>query len=181
MDMTRIRLASRGIGVLAALAATMWVAGAQAQEAGTKIGVVNFSRLIEQAPQAQAIMQELQAEFAARERSIMAQQRALQEKVETLQRDGQVMGADERLNLERTIRDEQRNLQRAEEVFVEDLNIRRNEETNRLQRTLLEEIQNYAVSGNFDLIVADALFYSDAVDITGPILQALQARQQGSR
>lgn len=175
--MSRTQSAVRIVIRIAALGAALAAFAAHAQS-DIRIGVVNFSRLIDQAPQAQAIMAELQEEFAARERDIMAQRRSLQQKQETLQRDGPVMGADERAGLERSIRDETRDLQRAENVFVEDLNIRRNEETNRLNRALLEEIQRYAMSEGYDLIVADAVYHSDAIDITAPVLQALQARQE---
>jgi outer membrane protein len=84
------------------------------------------------------------------------------------------MGEAERLDLERQIRDGQRELQRNENEYVEDLNIRRNEEVGKLQREVLQQVQAYASTEKYDLIVADAIYFSPAVDITAAVLAALQ-------
>lgn len=174
-------MAVRTLAVMT-LAAAMLVGGVtHAQRADIKIGVVNVSRLAEQAPQYEEIMRRLEEEFADRRRNIEQQRRALAEKQETLQRDGPVMGQEERLSLERTIRDEQRDLQRAENVFVEDVNIRQNEEFNNLQRIVFQEIQAYAQSENFDLVVTNAVYASDSVDITAEVLENLQRTHERSR
>jgi outer membrane protein len=150
------------------------VGAAHAQESGMRIGVVNVPRLLEQAPQAQAAMGALQQEFAPRQRDIVAMQRAMQEKQQTYERDGPVMGEVERLNLEREIRDDQRNLEREQNDYLEDLNIRRNEELSKLQRSLLQQVQAYARDVGYDLVVADVLYYSSAIDITDDVLQGLE-------
>lgn len=142
-----------------------------------KIGVVNVVRLLEEAPQSQQVNQALQDEFAPRQRDLVAREQELRKKQETFNRDAQVMGEDERLRLEREIRDGQRDLQRAQNEFLEDANIRRNEEVGKLQRTLLQQVQQYARTESYDLIVADALYFSDGIDITSQVLDAL--RRQG--
>jgi len=147
---------------------------AHAQTNGLRIGVVNVPRLLEQAPQAQSAMAKLQEEFAPRQRQIVALQRSLQEKQQTYDRDGPVMGEAERLNLEREIRDDQRDLEREQADYLEDLNIRRNEELGRLQRSLLQQVQLHARSAGYDLVVADVLYYSAAIDITEDVLRGLQ-------
>ena len=147
---------------------------AQAQSDGLRIGVVNVPRLLEQSPQAQAAMSALQEEFAPRQREIVAIQRSLQQKQQTYDRDGQVMGEQERLNLERDIRDEQRDLEREQNDYLEDLNIRRNEELGKLQRSLLQQVQAYARDAGYDLVVADVLYFSSAIDITDDVLQGLE-------
>ena len=147
---------------------------AQAQGDGMRIGVVNVARLLEQAPQAQAAMSALQEEFAPRQRDIVAIQRSLQEKQQTYDRDGQVMGETERLNLERDIRDDQRDLEREQNDYLEDLNIRRNEELGKLQRSLLQQVQIFARDAGYDLVVADVLYYSTAIDITDDVLRGLE-------
>lgn len=141
-----------------------------------KIGVVNVARLLDQAPQAKAAMEALQDEFAPRQREIVAAQQSLQEKQERVTRDGQVMGEDERNNIQREIREDQRDLQRRQNEYVEDLNLRRNEELGKLQRSLLQEVQAFAQTAGYDLVVADVLFASSAVDITGEVLKGLEQR-----
>jgi len=176
MQMTS--LMSARIGFL--LGAVLVAVSVNAQtEAGLKIGVVNVTRLLEQAPQAQAAMGALQEEFAPRQREVAALQRALQERQATYERDGAVMGEAERVSLERAIRDEQRDLTREQNEYIEDLNIRRNEELSKLQRSLLQEVQAHARSAGYDLVVADVLYYSSAVDITDEVLRGLEASFAG--
>jgi outer membrane protein len=160
------------IGLL--VGAVLLVGTAHAQSSAMRIGVVNVARLLEQAPQAQAAMSALQTEFAPRQRDIVAIQRALQEKQQTYDRDGQVMGEAERLSLEREIRDGQRDLEREQNDYLEDLNLRRNEELGKLQRSLLQQVQTHARNAGYDLVVADVLYYSSAIDITDEVLRGLE-------
>jgi outer membrane protein len=152
----------------------MVAVGASAQIEGLKVGVVSVNRLLEQAPQFRFAMQALQEEFAPRQRDLVALQRTLQEKSDTYERDGVIMAEAERLNLEREIRDGQRDFAREQGDLNEDANIRQNEELSSLQRSLLQEVQNFARSAGYDLVVADALYFSTAIDITDDVLEALE-------
>jgi len=160
---------------LLALAATSLPAGAA--QAQAKIGVVNISRLLQEAPQAQAASAALENEFAARRRDLENQQKDLKAREDKLAKDGAVMAEAERRNAEKTLRDGQRELARKQNEFLEDLNVRRNEALGQLQRSVLQEVQAYAKSAGLDVVVADALYASPSVDITGQVLSALQARK----
>lgn len=141
-----------------------------------KIGVVNLAALIEQSPQAEAVNKKLQDEFGPRQRELAAMQQSLRTKQETFQRDAQVMGEQERLNLEREIRDGERELQRTQNEFLEDLNLRRNEELGALNRELIQKAQEYARAEDYDVLLADQslVFYSTAVDVTDEVLALLK-------
>ncbi len=165
-------LATARAGVL--VGALLVAASAGAQVEGLKVGVVSVNRLLEQAPQFRAAMEALQEEFAPRQRELVAMQRALQEKSETYQRDGAVMGEAERLNLEREIRESERDFAREQGNLNEDASIRQNEELSKLQRSLLQEVQNFARAAGYDLVVADVLYSSSAIDITDAVLQTLE-------
>lgn len=162
------RLATTGC-VLALLAST----GAHAQD--LKIGFVNMQQVIEQAPQSQAVMTALREEFSPRQRELVQMQTDLQEKREVYQRDSEVMGEQERLALEREITQEARDLQRADQELREDFNIRQNEELSTLQRQLLQRVQAFADREGFDVLLADALFVSDAVDVTADVVAAIKS------
>jgi outer membrane protein len=165
----------RSLLVLAATVTAIAAPAASAQAQGNlKIGVINVARLLEGAPQSKAVNDKLQAEFGSRQSEILALRQKLQTQQETLQRDSAVMGEEERGNLERQIRDGQRDLQRTENEYLEDLNVRRNEEVGKLQSDVLRRVQAYASAQKYDLVVADAIYFSSAIDITAPVLQALQ-------
>ncbi|WP_428101746.1 OmpH family outer membrane protein [Candidatus Rariloculus sp.] len=172
--MMRIQGKWRVLSRVALLAVAFAAVNAVAQES-LKVGVVNVGILLEQAPQTQEAMTALEAEFAPRQRDLVAMQTSLQEKNETYQRDASVMGEEERVSLERQIRDEQRDLQRENTELNEDFNLRRNEELGNLQRLLLQEVQAYARDADYDLVVADVLYYSTGVDITADVLATIQA------
>ena len=85
------------------------------------------------------------------------------------------MGEAERANLEREIRDGQRDLQRADNELQEDFNIRRNEEITNLNRAVVQQVQAYAREKGFDLVIYEAVYASEAIDITADVLTALKA------
>jgi outer membrane protein len=153
------------------------VAGAMAQTQ-PKIGFVNVSRLLAEAPQAQAASAALETEFASRRRDLENQQKDLKAREEKLQKDGAVMAENERRNAEKALRDGQRELARKQNEFLEDLNVRRNEALGQLQRAVVQEVQAYAKTAGFDMVVADVLYASPTLDITTQVLTALQSRNK---
>jgi outer membrane protein len=163
---------------MAAVLGCAAVTGTANAQANLKIGVINVGRLLEQAPQSKVVTDKLQKEFEPRQQGILAMRQKLQTQQETFTRDQAVMGEDERLSLERQVREGQRDLQRTENEYLEDLNARRNEELGKLQREVLQRVQAYAATQKFDLVVADAIYFSSAVDITAAVITALN--QPGS-
>jgi outer membrane protein len=153
----------------------MLAAGAASAQGNLKIGVINVGKLLENAPQSKVVQDKLQKEFEPRQQSILAKRQKLQAQQDAFQKDSAVMGEEERLNLERQIRDAQRDLQREENEYMEDVNARRNEEVGKLQREVLQRVQAYASAQKYDLVLADAIYVSGAVDITQQVITALQA------
>ena len=146
-----------------------------------RIGVVNIQALMEQAPQTKAAMDELQEEFAPRQREFVAKQKEFEDLQAKAQKDFAVMGETERNNAEKNLRDLQREVTRLQNEFREDLNLRQNEELGQLQRSLLQQVQAYAKKEGYDLIVGDGVLYaSAAVNITTNVLQAIEANFQAA-
>ena len=165
--------------IAAAFGCAVLGSGAASAQGNLKIGVINVARLVEQSPQSKDGTQPHHKEFEPRQQTIVAARQKLQQQQETFQRDQAVMGEEERVNLERTIREGQRDLQRTENEYLEDLNARRNEELGKLQREVLQRVQAYASAQKYDLVVADALYFSNAVDITAAVIAALQQPAAG--
>ena len=161
--------------VMAQLALMMVSAPVFAQE--LKIGFVNIGRLINESPQAGEAMESLEEEFAPRQREIIALQNDFKEKQAQMERDREVMGADERQNLDRELRKEERDLTRSQQEFTEDINLRRNESLGKLQRELLRQVQVFAGQENYDLVLSSdgVLFASPIIDVTEKVLAGLKA------
>lgn len=140
-----------------------------------KVGYVNASQLLEKAPQADAARNNLEKEFAPRDKRLVAEQKELRQMEEKLNRDGAVMSDTERQKMERDIVSRKRDLKRARANFREDLNIRRNEELAKLQKLIVDTIRALAKEGEYDLVLTDAVLYaSDKVDITSVVLERLK-------
>ena len=174
MDILKRRLALLFAAVLIATGFSMT---ANAQQ--MRVGFVNVAILMDRAPQAKVAMEQLEAEFAPRQREVVAKQKELTDLAERIQRDAPVMGETERKNAENDYRNMQRDVKRLQEEFAEDLNLRRNEELGNLQRVLLQEVQNYAQTAGYDLVVGEGvLFASSAVNITENVIRAMEANFQ---
>lgn len=160
----------------------LMVPGLAAAQAATsiKIAVVNFARLIQESPQAKVTLKALEDEFQPRQRELVAKQTELKERQAKLQKDGQVMGAEERRNAESKYRDDERDLGRKQNEFLEDFNVRRNEELSKLQRELLKEVQAFATQKGYDLVVGEGVLYATPnVDVTAQVLQAIESGSKG--
>ena len=142
-----------------------------------KIGVVNFQKLLEEAPQTKTAMQALENEFAPRRRELLTMQNDLKARDEKLQKEGAVMAEADRAKAEKTLRDQQREFSRKAGEFQDDASTRRNEEIGKVQRYLVTEIQAYANAQGFDLVLGDGVFFAKGpLDVTANVLAVLATK-----
>jgi outer membrane protein len=166
---------NRSIALLALCFCGLLAAGQAGAE--TKIGYVNFQKLLEEAPQTKSAMQSLENEFGPRRRELMTMQTDLKAKEDKLQKEGAVMSEADRTNAEKTFRDQQREFSRKAGEFQDDASTRKNEELGKVQRYLFGEIQTYANAQGFDLVLGDGvLFAKQPLDITAAVLTVLQSK-----
>jgi len=153
------------------------VLAASQASAEVKMGVVNFQKLLEEAPQTKTAMQALENEFAPRRRELLTLQNDLKAKDEKLQKEGAVMAEADRSKEEKNLRDQQREFQRKAGEFQDDASTRRNEEIGKVQRYLVGEIQTYAAANGFDLVLGEGVFFAKpSFDITSNILAVLATK-----
>jgi outer membrane protein len=145
--------------------------------AQTKIGVVDYNRLLAEAPQAKSAASTLETEFGPRQKQLEAQRKELEAKMQKFERDQATMAEAERTKQQRELRDQQLNFERRAKEFQEDGQLRQNEELQRVQRMIIQEVQNYAKAQGYDLVIAQGvIFRSDSIDITPAVLQTLEKR-----
>jgi outer membrane protein len=149
----------------------------QQASAEIKMGVVNFQKLLEEAPQTKTAMQALETEFAPRRRELLTMQNDLKARDEKLQKEGAVMSEADRAKAEKTLRDQQREFSRKAGEFQDDASTRRNEEIGKVQRYLVSEIQAYANAQGFDLVLGDGVFFAKGpLDVTANVLAVLATK-----
>lgn len=165
-DVKKIKGILGGLLLLGAISAPAY--------AETTVGVVNFLRMMEEAPQAKAAQSKIESEFAPREQELVALQKAVRKLEEKLAKDGAVMSEDQSNKLEREILSKARELKRSREEFRDDLNIRKNEVTEKLQRQMLEATRSLAREKDFDIILGQGVVYAnESADITNMVLERL--------
>ena len=146
-----------------------------------KIGVVNFEKLLEEAPQTKAAMQALDNEFGSRRRELMTLQNDLKAKDDKMQKEGAVMSESDRANAEKTLRDQQREFQRKAGEFQDDASTRNNEEIGKVQRYLVQEIQDLRECAGVRSRTGQGVFFAKpALDITANVLAVLNTKPSGA-
>jgi outer membrane protein len=138
-----------------------------------KIGYVNAVKVIEEAPQGEAALKKLEAEFAPRDKQIVEMQNKLKLLEQELEKNALVLKDADHRSREFEIVSLKRDLRRATQEFREDYNLRRNEELAALQKIVQKTIADIAKQENFDLILESAVYASNRADITEKILKRL--------
>jgi len=139
-----------------------------------KVGYVNAVKVIEEAPQGEAALKQLEAEFAPRDRELVATQTRIKRLQEDLEKNALVLKDADRRGKEREILTLKRELKRATQEFREDYNLRRNEELASLQKLVYKAIVEIARQEKFDLILHEGTVYaSERIDITEKVLKKL--------
>jgi outer membrane protein len=144
-----------------------------------KIGFVNTSRVLKEAPQARKVEERLKAEFEPREAQLK------EKRQEIIGIEGQLKSIDKSINattrrkLEREIRLKVSQLKFLEQEFREDQNLRRNEEIRELQQVIAGVLAQLGDSGKYDLILTEGVSYvSDQIDITAKIIEMLKLQSE---
>lgn len=138
-----------------------------------KIGYVNAVKVIEEAPQGEAALKKLEAEFAPRDKQIVEMQNKLKQLEQDLEKNALVLKDAEHRSKEFEIVSLKRDLRRATQEFREDYNLRRNEELAALQKIVQKTIAEIAKQENYDLVLESAVYAGPKTDITDKILKRL--------
>jgi outer membrane protein len=157
----------------AALASSAALTAATAQE--LKLGYVNAERILRESAPAKAASQRLEAEFSKRDKELQDLGTKLKASAERFEKDAPVLGEAERARRQRELSELDRDLQRRQREFREDLNQRQNEERLGLLERAQRIVRQIAEQDKFDLIVTDAAYVSQRIDITEKVLRALNA------
>lgn len=145
-------------------------------QAETKIGSVNISLLMQEAPQAKVATDRLKESFVERERAILAEREEIRRLEENYTNASNELSRAESDALELKIREQSRELKRLQDIFTEDFSLARNEALKSIQEDVYKAIVEVAEKENYDLIVSESvLFASKRVDMTALVLERLQA------
>ena len=149
------------------------VSGPSAAQSASKIGFVDPVRLIEQAPQGVTALAALEEEFRSRDQDLKLRHGQIQDMEADLEKNILIMDATTAQARQREIENLKRRLARDQQEAREDYNLRRNEELAKLQALVREVIVELSRAGDYDLVVEQAVYVSEAVNITDLVLERL--------
>ncbi len=138
-----------------------------------KIGLVNTEKLLRESAPAQRAFKKLEREFAARQADVERIAKKFRDLSVAFEKEQLTLNDVDRRNKQRELEVMNRDLLRAQRELREDENLRRNEELAGLQERLQKTIQQIAESEKFDLILQEAVYASNRIDITDRVLKAL--------
>lgn len=142
-----------------------------------KIGVVDIHKVINEAPQREALMAEIRSEFSNRREELINLNKEIAKQEEKLQRDNELLSADEKRNLETNIMKRKRNLQRAQQSLKEDLSLSENQKMQSLVNEIGTVVEGLATKEGFDVIFtreAAPFHVSERVDLTEQVIAKLK-------
>ena len=159
---------------MSAIAMTgLLVSGLSVAQSASKIGFVDPVRLIEQAPQGVTALAALEEEFRSRDQDLKLRHGQIQDMEADLEKNILIMDSTAAQARQREIENLKRRLARDQQEAREDYNLRRNEELAKLQALVREVIVELSRAGGYDLVVEQAVYVSEAVNITDLVLKRL--------
>ena len=121
--------------------------------ADQKIAVVNFQEVMSKIPQTAAVMQSLEAEFKDEKAAITQLEKDIKYFQEKKQRDGSLMSAKEKEDLDVQIATKYQEYQAKGKAFQQKTGARQNEETNKIIALVRQAVDNIAAKEKYDLII----------------------------
>lgn len=149
----------------------MFAATAHADE--IRVGFVNPERVMREATLAKAALTKVDQDFAKRAKDLQDMQAHLQSMADKYDKDAPLLTDADRIKRQRELADMDKELQRKQREFREDYNQRRNEELAAVNDRIMKVINQIATSEKYDIVVQEALYFSQRVDITDKVLKAL--------
>lgn len=143
-----------------------------------KIGYVDARRLIDDSPQGKNQIAELEKKFSERNRELKGKFELFKSREADLQKNAVLMPAEEAEQKSEELRDLQRELKRDQRDYNEEYNAARNKSLVELQKIISEAVIFVAERDKYDLIFQQAVYASDAVNITDTVLQELVERSK---
>jgi outer membrane protein len=143
-----------------------------------KIGFVDAERIKRESAPAQRALKKIEKDFASRDQELQKMAKQIKDLQAQVEKEGVTLSESDRRNKEQDLARMSRDFQRVQREFREDLNLRKNEELVAIYERADKVIRNIAETEKYDLIVQEAVFRSERIDITDKVLKALSEKEK---
>lgn len=141
--------------------------------ADTKIGFINNQRVLTESQQAAKAKKRIEKDFEKRDQELQRMVKQLQLLQESLNKNSPTLAEADRRVKERELADLTRDLQRKQREFREDLSQRQNDEMAAIFERINKVIKQIADTEKFDIILQEAVYFNQRIDITDKVIKAL--------
>ncbi|HAU1152196.1 TPA: OmpH family outer membrane protein [Legionella pneumophila] len=140
-----------------------------------KIGVVDLQKIMQTSNQMKEIQQKLEKEFKPRRDKLVAMEASLKSDMEKFKRDGAIMNASQKKELEKKIVAAQQQFERDGQQYQQELSTAHNEAMEGLYNKVRTAITKIAKDEKYDIIVQKdaAPFSSESLDVTDKVIKAI--------
>ena len=154
-------------------AASSFLLASTSMAASQKIAVVNFQEVMGKIPQTAVVMQSLEAEFKDDKAIISQLEKDIKYYQEKKQRDGSLMNAKEKTELDETIGTLYQEYQTKGKAFQQATSVRQNEETNKIIALVRQAVDGIAAKGKYDLVLEQkaVVFAKPEISITAKVIE----------
>lgn len=141
----------------------------------SKIGVVDLQKIMQTSSQMKDIQQKLEKQFKPRRDKLVAVEASLKSDMEKFKRDGAIMSATQKKELEKKIVAAQQQFERDGQQYQQELSTAHNEAMEGLYTKVRAAIAKVAKDDKYDIIVQKdaAPFSSDTLDVTDKVVKAI--------
>jgi outer membrane protein len=142
--------------------------------AAQKVGYVNVAKIMQNMSQREDIATKLKAEFKDRIDAARSLEAKIKEKETTLQRNGELLGAEGIVKLQREIKSLRSDLKDDADAINEDTRRRQAEEQKRLMMLIQKAVTKVAESEGYDMVVEarSLMFAKPEDDLSSKVLKA---------
>lgn len=141
--------------------------------ADTKIAIIRFDDAVRASPQYKAADKKMTDEFSKRKTDLETQGKTFDDDVKKYQRDRATLSPDQQAKTEKDLSSRQVDLNQAGRKFQEDAAARQRDLTNEVVGKVRDTIVALAKEKGYDVVVADPIYASTALDITDEVLKRL--------
>lgn len=143
-----------------------------------KIGYVEVRRLIDESPQGIVEVKKLEDAFAERNRELKGRVDLFESRRQELEKNAVLMAEEEVARVSEELQEMQRIIRRDQRDYNEEYNDSRNRSLAGLQKIISDAVIHVARRDDFDLIIQQAVFVSNRIDITEEVLKELVRRAE---
>lgn len=141
-----------------------------------KIAVVNINKILQKLPQIIIVEKNIEHEFKIRSQKLQDKEKALQKKIQMLQRDSLSIKNIDKIKVESDIIKQKEKFIKQLKDFEKDNNQRNIEERNKILIKIQNEVNKISLKEGFDIVIdaSSIIFLVKSKDITEDVLKQIQ-------